>query len=94
MSRRDVLIPIIPVAPPCFIDRLTWVEFVVSGDEATRVGERGPLDLRKPEPRFNHRWNFCADCLATHALAMQAQGRCNPQHLRHLIASAQETTKC
>ena len=85
-TRRETIIPLIPASPLCFPDRLTWVEFVVSADESVARGDRGPIDLRKPEPRFNHQWNFCADCLALHALAMVAQGRCNPQHLQQLQA--------
>ena len=93
MSRRALVIPLVPVAPPCFPDRLTWVEFVVSADDATRRDERGPIDMRKTDPKFNHQWNFCTDCLALHALAMVAQGRCNPQHLQQLQAKQEEPAR-
>lgn len=92
MNRRAVVIPLIPVAPPCFEDRMSWVEFVVAADDAVKASERGPIDHRHPEPRFNRRWNFCADCMATHALAMQAQGRCHPRHLREVAMP--EVAKC
>ncbi len=86
MSRRAVVIQIAPVAPPCFHDRLAWVEFLVSAAEDTsRTGaRRGPLDLRKTEPAFNYAFDFCEQCSANYALRMQGEDRCHPWHLREL----------
>lgn len=88
MSRRVLIVQLAPPAPPCFTDRLSWVEYLVSflddKDEFKRHAHRGPVDLRSPEPTFNFTFDFCRDCQAKHALAMQAEGRCAPSHLRDL----------
>ena len=89
MSRRDVLIPLIPASPPCFSDRLSWVEFVVAADEAAKQGARGPIDMRKAPPRFNPAFDFCSECPAKHSWKMQEQGRCKPNHLRDTVMEAQ-----
>lgn len=95
MNRRDTVIRLAPVAPPCFSDRLTWLEFLASAAEGQRTGKGGPLDLRQTEPRFNHRFDFCAGCTAKHAISMQTQDRCKPWWLEHVAraqAALQEPT--
>lgn len=82
MNRRDTVIRLAPAAPPCFPDRLTWLEFLSSAAEEQRQGKGGPLDLRHVDARFNTRFDFCASCSARHAIAMQNQGRCKPDALR------------
>lgn len=88
MSRRVLVVKLAPSAPPCFTDRLSWLEYLVSymddKDEIRKVGSRGPVDMRQTAPRFNFAFDFCRDCSARHALAMQAQGRCVPSHLRDM----------
>lgn len=85
MDRKALVIKLAPAAPPCFPDRLTWLEFVQQALEASRgVALMGPLDLRYGEPRFNHALDFCADCTAKHAWQMQKEGKCVPDHLMSL----------
>lgn len=86
MSRRDIVIQLAPAAPPCFATRTAWVEFLVSAVEETKGGRLGPVDMRQPTPRFNAHYDYCDGCLAKHALAMYAQGKCQPDHLRRLSA--------
>ena len=87
-SRRIVIVLLAPPPPPCFEDRSVWVEYLTTADMARGDGERGPLCSRKGEAVFNHQFSFCKDCLATHALSMVAQNRCNPQHLTDMLNSA------
>ena len=79
MDRKVLVIKLAPAAPPCFPDRLTWIEYLKTAlDDVKRFG---PLDLRGPEPRFNYRFDFCGECTAKHAHAMQVQSRCRPGYL-------------
>lgn len=87
MDRKALVIKLAPAAPPCFQDRLSWLEFLQGALEASRgTVTVGPLDLRKSEPRFNYALDFCQDCTAKHAHAMQEQSRCKPLYLREMAA--------
>ena len=88
-ARRKLVIELAPVAPPCFADRLAWLEYLCDAQIAANGHTRGPLDLRKTPTTFNHRLDFCGDCTARFARQMQQQGRCNPNHLLDL--SGQES---
>lgn len=83
--RRVILLAIAPAEPPCFGDRLSWVEYLVEADIAKHPGERGPIDMRNGSPTFWLGYDYCTDCLAKHALAMNAVGRCQPDFLRRQI---------
>lgn len=89
MDRKALVIKLAPAAPPCFSDRLTWLEYLCDAQVAANGNTRGPLDLRKSPPRFSLTFDFCQDCSAKHALAMQAEGRCKPGHL-HVLAREKE----
>ncbi len=91
--RRVILLAIAPAAPPCFADRTSWVEYLVEADLAKGDGERGPIDMRNGVPTFFMGYDFCRDCLAKHALAMNAQGRCQLDVLRAQMPAA-EGVKC
>jgi len=82
MSRRDLIQQLAPPAPPCFETRLVWVEFLCSAAEETKGGRLGPIDARVQPVKFNAQFDFCRGCLAKHALAMLAAGRCQPHYLR------------
>lgn len=76
-----------PVAPPCFSDRLTWVEYLKSAASLQREQHApGPLLIVAGQPvRFNRSFAFCADCTAQHADAMTRAGRCDMNYLLNLI---------
>ena len=82
-SRRELVIRLAPVAPPCFTSRDQWTEYLAAAVVEQRHGKRGPLDLRQAEPAFNFNFQFCAECAAPHALSMQKQGRCQPTWLKN-----------
>jgi hypothetical protein len=69
----------IPVSPPCFSTRTSWVEFVASAAEAQRADKRGPILLERGQPaRFDLAFDYCQDCLASHRRAMVIANRCDP----------------
>lgn len=85
--RRALVVSLAPPHPPCFADRLTWIEFLQTAADAARGKSlNGPIDMRFGEPRFNYALDFCVDCSVKHAHAMQERGRCRPSHLRQLGA--------
>lgn len=79
---RDLVESIAPASPPCFRDRDTWIEWLVSAAGEQR-GKRhpGPLLLRSDPPAFNTRVNFCADCTGNYSILMQHEGLCIPDWL-------------
>lgn len=84
-----------PPAPPCFASRDTWVEFIVAAAavQVTPGGSRDPLLIHADgRVEFNHRLDFCADCLPVFAYRMDRQGRCRPQHLLQIQAPHQSTS--
>jgi hypothetical protein len=83
-SRREHVRWLAPTAPPCFADRLLWVEFLAAAAEAQNSqGEPVVLIFKAGEPvRFNHAFDWCTDCTNEYRTEMRRQGRCNPNHLR------------
>jgi hypothetical protein len=91
MNRRDLIEKIAPPAPPCWPDRLTWIEYLVSASQGQVCGQ-GEVDPVKVlvfhaggQPTFNLRANFCSDCTPGFKAAMQAAQDCDPQFLVNLI---------
>lgn len=83
-ARREMVIRLAPLAPPCFADRLSWLEYLCDAQIAANGNTRGPLDLRQSEPRFNYALDFCDDCTARFSQQMQREQRCRPDHLLQL----------
>jgi hypothetical protein len=74
---------IIPVAPPCFESRDTWVSYVI--DSAAGIDGDPRSILRTPDgPTMNPAWDFCVDCLPATRAAKSSKGKCNPHHLREV----------
>jgi hypothetical protein len=81
-ARTQLVAELAPVGPPCFSARDIWVEYLKSAAEETRSNHPGPLVFTPGEPvRFNYSFNFCADCMKSHAFEMARQDRCRPSHL-------------
>ncbi len=80
-DRRSLVIALAPPSPPCFADRLTWIEYLCDAQVAANGNSRGPLDLRKTPASFNLEFDFCEDCSARYSMEMQRQRRCVPHHL-------------
>jgi hypothetical protein len=90
MNRAALARDLAPTSPPCFQDRLSWLEYLGSAAEHQRGDYHdGPLLFTKGQPvRFNFSFSFCADCTAQHSLAMFNEGRCNPAFLIDLMREA------
>ena len=83
MSRRDLVEMLAPTSPPCFADRLSWLEYLVAtaGAQSTK-GEPEALIFETGKPvRFNDKLDFCGDCDPLYARVMDEQGRCCPNWL-------------
>jgi hypothetical protein len=83
-TRAELVAELAPQAPPCYDSRRDWISYL-----QTTVQSRGPsvkrigvIDARTSPPKFNKDFNFCRECLASHALKMISQGRCNPRALK------------
>ncbi len=99
MKHFVALVELAPLAPPCFADRLAWVEYLVSSAQSQRVGgngeERGPLLFEKGRAvRFDYGWSFCTDCLQEHRDRMANAGACRPDFVKRQDAARRETATC
>jgi hypothetical protein len=81
-ERVQLVIPLIPLQPPCFDRHADWVQYVVQATESAKEGDGGPLRFVHGQAQFNVRWDFCRDCLPAHASEMTRQERCRPTALR------------
>lgn len=86
LNLNDAVDDLAPLAPPCFTNRLEWVQYLKSA--AASQNDRGEpriviLNLNlKREPVINFDYPFCQDCTQVHSLAMTKVGRCQPQFLK------------
>lgn len=97
MSRADLrraaqAVALAPVAPPCFMARDQWLEYVRTAAIEQRSGHlRGPLLIQAGKPTvFNPRFVFCAECTAQHSLRMHQNRKCQPKYLIELLAPVAE----
>lgn len=84
---------IAPPAPPCFPDRVTWLEYLdvaATTNKSTRQFRVVPVVLVSADgqERFNHEYNFCHDCNAQHSFRMANEGRCDPGYLKRLESAS------
>ena len=92
MTRRHIVRDLAPPAPPCFSDRLIWLEYLQSAFTEQRPGQPRVLLVEMGKPvRINPQFPFCADCSAAHQAAMEADGRCWPWWLVDMAHEQQET---
>jgi hypothetical protein len=85
-NRRAHVWHLAPPSPPCFADRLIWLEFLASAAEEPAVGQFQVLLIEKGKPvRFNLRYPFCDACTAQHKAAMQAANKCRPAWLTDML---------
>ena len=78
-TRRALVWQIAPVAPPCWPTRLQWLEFLASAAE-DRVEQVLVLEPGKPA-RMRASFDFCAECIERHRVAMTQAGKCRPSWL-------------
>lgn len=71
-----------PPAPPCFSDQYQWANYLIGCQDAAKKVDSAPFDTSND---YRPRFNFCADCDASHATAMQGAGKCLPHMHRNYI---------
>lgn len=89
LRRKEAAARLAPAAPPCFLSRLQWVEYIASCAVDQRTAhEPGPLVLAPATPAaFNYGFDFCGDCSQRYADEKRRAGLCEPRHLVQLDAS-------
>ena len=95
-NRRAHVWRLAPPSPPCFADRLSWLEFLASAAEGQGTGEQPVLLFEVGKPvRFNLRFNHCCDCTPEYKAAMTAAKpmRCRPEWLTALIVETPHATR-
>ena len=95
MTRRNIVRELAPPEPPCFADRLIWLEYLQGAYTTQRPNRPNSprvllVELGKPV-RINPDFLFCADCNAAHQAAMEAAGRCWPWWLVDLAQQEEAT---
>lgn len=83
-----------PPAPPCFADRMSWLEYLAGAASSAKhpvPKNRVVLIQVDGRQRFNPDFCFCTDCSAQHSFRMHRQGKCVPNHVKnHMEASSYE----
>jgi hypothetical protein len=86
LNLSDAVEDLAPQPPPCFINRIHWVEYLKSA-AAAQNSQHEPKVIhitKEGEPAFNLDFPFCADCTQIKSTEMLAKGRCKPEHLTNL----------
>lgn len=79
----DAIDDLAPPPPPCFLNRLEWVEYLKSCAACQYDNESPKIVLIEGhEPRINYEYPICDDCTQEYSRAMTAIGRCQPLFLR------------
>lgn len=83
LNLSDCIDDLAPAPPPCFLNRIEWIEYLKSCAASQNDGESQKIILMKAgEPRINYEYDICADCTQIHSLAMTKVGKCNPNALK------------
>lgn len=81
----DAVDDLAPTHPPCYLNRLAWVEYLKSAAAAQNQRDEPKVFLiQEGEPVFNHQFPFCVDCTEQNKAAMDRLGRCKPNHLTEM----------
>ena len=79
----DAVDDLAPPPPPCFLNKLEWVEYLKSCAASQNDGESPKIIyIADGEPKINYDYPICADCTQVHSLAMGKAGRCKPNFLK------------
>ncbi len=86
MSRinlNDAIDDLAPQPPPCFLNRMEWMEYLKSCAASQNDGESPKIIVIKDgNPAINYDYPICADCTQIHSLAMTQAGKCKPDALK------------
>ncbi|XVJ69933.1 MAG: hypothetical protein HEQ39_09940 [Rhizobacter sp.] len=82
INLSDAVDDMAPAHPPCYLNRLAWVEYLKSAAAAQNQRDEPKVFLiASGEPVFNHQFPFCVDCTEQNRADMERMERCNPNHL-------------
>jgi hypothetical protein len=86
LNLADAVNDLAPAPPPCFHNRIHWLEYLQSAAaaQACRTEPKVILSSSEQGAHFNLDFNFCADCTQVKSVQMMAKGLCNPNHLTQL----------
>jgi hypothetical protein len=88
VNRAALVVPLAPIAPPCFGARDHWLTYL----EAAAIEQRfdhnaGPLIFEPGRPvRFNPNFSYCEDCDHAYRSAMLKAGRCDREFVMRQYA--------
>ena len=84
LNLSDAIDDLAPAPPPCFLNRLEWVEYLKSCAASQADGNNPKIVVVKNgEPFINYDYPICADCTQSHSLAMTKSGKCKPDALKN-----------
>lgn len=85
INLHDAVDDLAPAPPPCFFNKLHWIEYLKSAAASqNNKGEQKVILVRDCEPVFNFGYNICVDCTQIKSVEMMARGQCNPDFLKAL----------
>lgn len=89
LNLADAVEDLAPAPPPCFLNHLSWREYLKSAAAAqNHKGEPRVIVIVNGNPEFDLTMNYCLDCTEKKSVEMMAKGRCDPDHLKKLATKA------
>lgn len=83
LNLSDAIDDLAPPPPPCYQNRMEWVQYLKAAAASQNDGESPKIILiAQGEPAINFDYPICADCTQVHSLAMTKANRCNPNFLK------------
>lgn len=83
LNLSDAIDDLAPPPPPCYLNRMEWVQYLKAAAASQNDGESPKIILSAHgTPRINYDYPYCADCTQVHSLVMSRTGRCNPDFLK------------
>ena len=83
INLNDAVADLHPAPPPCFLNRLEWVEYLKSAAAVqNHKGEPRVILVVKGEPAFNLGFDYCCDCTQIKSFEMMRVDRCKPGFLQ------------
>lgn len=85
LNLSDAVDDLAPAMPPCFFNRMEWIEYLKACAAAqNQRGEPKIILVVDGEPAINYEFPICADCTQKKSLQMDSQGRCDKDFLKKL----------
>lgn len=86
INLSDAVDDLAPAPPPCFLNRISWREYLKSAAAAqnSRHEPKVILIAQDGAATFNFAFDICEDCTQKKSVEMMALGRCKPDFLKEL----------